>query len=158
MAVFERTVWVDAPLEEVWKFHSRIEGLETLTPSWFHLRVESVTGPDGSPDPDELVPGTEIRMSMQPGGIGPRQRWTSRILEREATEESAYFTDEMTDGPFSRWHHTHRFYAEDGGTRIIDRVEYAVSLGPVRGLSVAARPVLDLMFAARHRRTKTELE
>jgi ligand-binding SRPBCC domain-containing protein len=64
----------------------------------------------------------------------------------------------MTDGPFSRWHHTHRFYAEDGGTRIIDRVEYSLPLGPVRGLSVAARPVLDLMFAARHRRTKTELE
>ena len=158
MAVFERTVWVDAPLEAVWGFHSRIEGLETLTPDWLHLRVESVTDPEGEADPDELVPGTAIRLSIQPGGIGPRQRWTSRIIDREATEQSAYFTDEMTDGPFSRWHHTHRFYAENGGTRIVDRVDYALALGPVRGLSVAARPFLDLMFAARHRRTKRELE
>ncbi len=158
MAVLERTVWVDAPLAEVWAFHSRIAGLEALTPDWLHLQVESVTGPDGEADPPALDVGSEIRLSIRPAGIGPRMSWTSRITDRDRSEGSAYFVDEMLDGPFRLWQHTHRFYAEDGGTRLIDRVDYALPYARWHRLSAMAKPFIDGMFTARHRATKRELE
>lgn len=158
MTVFERTTLVDAPFEDVWAFHSRIEGFETVTPDWLGLRIESVRGPEGTSDPDRLVPGTSIRISIQPGGRGPRQTWTSRIIDRDRSETRASFTDVMIDGPFPRWRHTHRFIDENGATRVIDRVEYELPFGPLRGWSGIADPVLAILFADRHRRTRHELE
>ena len=158
MAVFERSSLVRAPFDEVWAFHSTVRGLEAVTPGWFDLAVERVVGPDGEPDPAELVEGSEVSLSMRPMGIGPRQSWTSRITGRERGEGHGEFTDEMADGPFRRWRHTHRFAAVDGGTRLTDRVEYQLPLGPAAGLSWAAWPGFAAMFAARHRATRRALE
>ena len=83
MPVYQRETRVRAPFEEVWSFHSEVSGLEALTPEFMHLDVESVVGPDGEFDPEVLAAGSAIEMSMQPFGVGPRQRWTSRIRERE---------------------------------------------------------------------------
>jgi len=116
MAVYQRRTRVAAPLSEVWDFHSRVSGLEALTPGWMNLRVESVTGPDGDPDPGILEPGSRIDASMRPFGVAPRQRWTSVITAREREAGSAYFRDEMEGGPFRRWEHTHRFFADGGRT------------------------------------------
>lgn len=158
MAVLERATVVDAPFEDVWAFHSRIEELETVTPEWLRLRIESVRSPEGMPDPDRLVPGTTIRISVQPGGRGPRQAWSSRIVGRNRSDTRASFTDVMIDGPFPRWRHTHRFIGQNGTTRIIDRVEYELPIGPFRRWSGIANPVLAILFADRHRRTRRELE
>ncbi|MFC6725517.1 cyclase, partial [Halobium palmae] len=68
MANYHRQVRVAAPLDEVWKFHSRIEGLVGLTPDWMNLRVEAVRGPDGEPDPDVLEAGSRARLSVRPFG------------------------------------------------------------------------------------------
>lgn len=158
MAVYERTVHVDAPLERVWDFHSTIDGLLALTPAWFNLRVESLSGPGDGPDPEVLKEGSEIELSVRPLGVPPRQSWTSVIVARDFGAESAMFRDEMRDGPFRRWVHTHRFYREDGGTRIVDRVEYELPVGPLVGVSGVAGVFLDPMFRYRHRRTKALLE
>jgi len=159
MAVFERETRVAAPLDEVWAFHSRVEGLEALTPDWMHLRVESVEGPDGEPDPEVLETGAEITTSVQPFGIGPRQGWTSRIVERRESEGAALFRDEMVEGPFETWVHTHSFYAEGEMTRVRDRVEYAL---PGGGVGAAVSPLtavgLEPMFRYRHRTTHEVLE
>ncbi|QDX40928.1 SRPBCC family protein [Salarchaeum sp. JOR-1] len=152
MAIYEREVRVDAPLDDVWAFHSRVEGLEELTPAWAGLRVESVVGPDGAPDPGVLEPGARIRMSAGLPGFGPRQSWTSVIAEREERDGVAYFVDEMVGGPFESWRHTHLFYAEsDDRTLIRDRVRYELPFGAPAALG---RPGLDMMFRARHRRTR----
>lgn len=158
MAVFERGTEIRAPLEAVWAFHSTVDGLVAVSPGWLGLRVESVVGPDGESDPDVLVVGSEVTLSVRPLGIGPRRTWTSRVTRRKHRGEAAVLADEMVDGPFRRWHHTHRFDAIAGGTRLTDRVEYELPLGPARGLSGLARPGLAAMFAARHRRTKRRLE
>ncbi|MFB6296519.1 MAG: SRPBCC family protein [Halobacteriales archaeon] len=157
MAVYERSTVVEAPLDTVWEFHSTIDGLLALTPGWMNMRVEDVTGPDGEPDPDVLEAGSEISLSMRPLGIGPRQSWTSRIVEREASGEEAHFRDTMRDGPFREWNHTHQFEAVEGGTRITDHVEYAFPR-PFGRLSGLAWPGFEPMFAYRHRRTRAELE
>lgn len=155
MATYTREVRVDAPLSEVWDFHSRIEGLEALTPGWMNLRVESVRGPDGGADPDVLETGAEIEMSMRPFGVGPRQSWTSRIVDRKRDAGAAYFRDEMVGGPFERWVHTHSFYADRGGTLIRDSVDYQLPFGPLGDLAAPFSGVgFEPMFRYRHRKTK----
>ena len=157
MAVYERSTVVSAPLEDVWDFHSTIDGLLALTPGWMNMRVESTRGPGGDPDPEVLETGSEIDMAVRPLGVTPRQTWTSRIVERSHDGGSAYFRDEMRDGPFARWLHTHRFESVNGGTRVVDHVEYDLGrpLGP---LSRIAWPGLEAMFTYRHRRTKAHVE
>lgn len=158
MAVFERSTLVNAPLDEVWAFHSTVEGLVALTPAWLNLSVDSVIGPDGEPDPEVLEEGSELQLSIRPFGVGPRQTWSSRITRRERDDRTAEFQDEMVAGPFRRWHHTHRFAATPDGTRVTDRVEYQLPLGPGRRLSGVAWPGFEAMFGYRHRETKRLLD
>ena len=153
MAVYERRSRIRAPLSDVWEFHSGIEGLTAVTPAWMGLRVESFHGPDGEPDPAVLEAGSEVSLSLRPFGVGPRQRWTSRIVERERTERAAWFVDEMVEGPFPRWRHTHRFHAQGDETVSTDRVEYRLPVVP-GPLSSVAWPGFEAIFAYRHRRTR----
>jgi ligand-binding SRPBCC domain-containing protein len=159
MPTYERTTRVAAPLSDVWEFHSRVEGLEALTPGFMNLRVEQTVGPDGEADPDVLESGARIDMSMRPFGVGPRQTWTSVIGARQAHDGAAYFRDTMEGGPFPTWEHTHLFYADGGTTICRDRVNYRLPGGRLGRL---AEPLGDLgfgpMFAGRHRKTKQLLE
>ncbi|MFP8953979.1 SRPBCC family protein [Natrialbaceae archaeon A-arb3/5] len=159
MATYDRETTVEAPLEDVWQFHSRATGLEAVTPDWMGLRVESVIGPDGEPDPDVLDAGSEVAVSTCPFGVGPRQDWTSVITERERTDGAAYFRDEMERGPFDQWVHTHAFFADGQRTILRDHVEYELPFGPLGRLGTPFSVVgFDLMFRARHRLTKDRLE
>ena len=159
MATYSRLTRVAAPLDEVWDFHSRISGLEALTPDWMNLRVESVTGPDGDPNPEVLEAGAEVAMSMRPLGVAPRQSWTSAIIDREFDGDTATFRDEMRGGPFQTWIHTHRFVADGEETVIDDEVEYELPGGSVgRAVSPLAVVGFEPMFRARHRTTKALLE
>ncbi|MDG5817360.1 SRPBCC family protein [Natronococcus sp. A-GB7] len=159
MPTYERQTRIEAPLEDVWEFHSRVTGLEGVTPAWMGLTVESVVGPDGEPDPGVLEAGSEVTLSTRPFGVGPRQRWTSMITERERTDGTAYFRDEMVSGPFERWVHTHAFYGDGDETLIRDRVEYELPFGPLgRAATPFSRIGFETMFRARHRLTKEQLE
>ncbi|WP_293032747.1 SRPBCC family protein [Natronococcus sp.] len=159
MPTYERQTRIEAPLEDVWAFHSRVTGLEGVTPTWMGLTVESVVGPDGEPDPGVLEAGSRVTLSTRPFDVGPRQRWTSVITERERTDGTAYFRDEMTDGPFERWVHTHAFYGDGDETLLRDRVEYELPFGPLgRAATPFSRVGFEAMFRARHRLTKEKLE
>ncbi|KOX97307.1 MULTISPECIES: SRPBCC family protein [Halorubrum] len=159
MPTYRRTTRVPAPIEDVWDFHSTVDGLRELTPDWMRLGVDSVAGADGSPDPEVLVAGSEIEMSVRPFGAGPRQRWTSRIAEREpdgtaSPERSARFVDVMEGGPFRRWEHTHAFYADGDETLLVDTVAYRLPLGPLGdAVGPLAKVGFEGMFRDRHRRT-----
>ena len=159
MAVYERSVLVEASFEEVWDFHATIDGLEALTPGWMHLRVEKIHRPDGESASEELTAGTAVTISIRPFGIGPRQHMRTRITERARHENRGYFRDEMAGGPFEAWEHTHRFSAEAGRTRIHDHIEYRLAGGRVGSL---LSPLADVGFAPifwyRHKRTKELLE
>lgn len=156
MAVYERRTLIEAPLEEVWAFHATVKGLRAVTPDWLNLRIESVVGPEADTDLEELVVGAEVRASIRPFGVGPRQSWTSRIVSRDAGDGKAHFRDEMTDGPFPRWSHTHRFRARGEATEMVDRVAYVLPwpLGPVSALGW---PGFELIFRGRHRRIRRRL-
>ena len=159
MATYERSVRVAAPFERVWDFHSTVDGLEALTPGWMGLRVEGVTGPDGEADPEVLDEGSEIRLSTALAGVGPRQRWTSEIVGRERFDGAGYFRDEMREGPFPEWVHTHLFYRDGDATLVRDRVRYELPGGALgRRLGPLAVVAFEPMFRHRHRRTRELLE
>ena len=159
MSVYRRRSRVAAPLDEVWSFHSRISGLEALPPDWRRLTEEAVRGPDGERDPEILDPGSRVRLSVRPFGVGPRQRWVSRIVEREREDGRAWFVDRMEEGPFPEWEHTHLFFADGDETVTEDRVVYELPFGDVgRALGPLARVGFEPMFRYRHRRTRDLLE
>lgn len=159
MPTYQRRSRVDAPFDDVWAFYSGIEGLVALTPEFMHLRVEAIRGPDGERDPDVLETGTQLRLSARPFGVGPRQRWVSRIVEREERDGTAVFRDDMIEGPFREWVHTHRFEAVDGGTVVDDRVEYRFPGGPIGdAVGPLAGVGFEPMFRYRHRKTRELLE
>jgi ligand-binding SRPBCC domain-containing protein len=171
MARFRRSTWIDAPLETVWESHSHISGLLAVTPSWLDLRVEELRDDSGEPvETDaELLTGYEIDLSLKPLGVGPRQHWTSRIVTREriSREESAdtagmdtaMFRDRMVRGPMAHWEHTHRFEAVDGGTRMIDDIEYRLPPGRLgAAVSDVAKLGLAPAFWYRHRTSRRQYE
>jgi ligand-binding SRPBCC domain-containing protein len=53
---------------------------------------------------------------------------TSKIIE---LERPLRFVDEQVRGPFSRWHHEHRFSPTEHGTLMLDIVDYRSPLGPL---------------------------
>lgn len=159
MATYRRRARIDAPFDAVWEFHSKVEGLTEITPEWMNLRVEAVRRPPGAEGTDLLVEGTRLRLSARPFGVGPRQRWTSRIREREAGDGTAHFRDDMVDGPFRTWVHAHRFFADGDATVIDDRVEYEFPVGPLGGVVNPLAVVgFEPMFRFRHRKTRELLE
>lgn len=157
--IFRRRTRVRALFSDVWEFHSTAGGLEALTPAPLNLQVESITGPGGEPNPEILEAGSTLELSIQPLGIGPRQRWVSLIETRSEHDGSASFRDVMTEGPFPEWTHTHSFFADAGETIVDDRVEYRLPGGRTGALlSPLAWPGFEAMFRYRHRRTKSLLE
>lgn len=159
MPTYHRQIRVDAPLDEVWEFHSGVEGLVKLTPDWMNMRVEGVRGPDGEPDPEELTEESEVELSLRPFGVGPKQGWVSRIIYREKDDVSGIFRDEMDGGPFAKWVHTHRFVADGDGTVVYDDVEYKLPFNGVGDLFGPFAVVgFEPMFRYRHRRTRELLE
>lgn len=159
MQTYERATRVRAPLDRVVEFHSSADGLEALTPDALNLRVESVTDPDGQPDPDVLETGSTITSSISPLGVLPRQRWVSEIVDRQVGDQVAGFTDVMNDGPFPHWRHTHRFFADGEDTIVYDRVEYRLPGGPLgRAIGPFGVVGFEPMFAYRHRRTRKLLD
>lgn len=159
MPIFEYESRVDAPLDDVWDFHSTTDGLVELTPGWMKMSVEETRGPDGAPDPEVLGEGSEVDVSLKPLGVFPRVTWRSVILERNREDGNAYFIDEMEDGPFKRWRHTHSFEEDGDSTVARDRVEYQLPLWMLgRAGSPAFRINAYFMFRYRHRRTRELLE
>lgn len=58
--------------------------------------------------------------------FGLRQRLTVEVVE---FERPRLFVDEMTEGRFRRFRHTHLFEPAGGGTRMLDRLEWTSPFG-----------------------------
>lgn len=107
------------PLDEVFDFFSKAENLQELTPPWLHFKILSV-------DPSPVRKGTLIKYALR-WRVFPI-RWTTEIIEWDPPHR---FVDVELKGPYKLWHHEHRFFAEAGGTRITDEVQYQLPFGPL---------------------------
>jgi len=137
--VFRAEQYVPSNIDEVFAFFSRAENLQELTPPWLHFRIVSV-------DPNPVRKGTLIRYALR-WRIFP-MRWTTEIVEWNPPHG---FVDVQLKGPYRKWHHEHRFVAEDGGTRIYDEVQYELPFGMLGSLAHRLRVKKDVetIFAFR---------
>lgn len=134
----ERATFLPHPVEEVFGFFAQPENLESLTPPT--LRFNILT-----PLPIAMREGTLIDYRLRVHGIP--LKWRSEITVWEPPHR---FVDEQRRGPYRRWVHEHRFLKVDGGTRVEDRVDYAVLGGRLIQLVVA--PDLRRIFNYRQDR------
>jgi len=115
----EREQLLDRPLPEVFEFFARAGNLERITPPWLSFGVVT-------PEPIPMAPGTMIEYRLRLHGVP--LRWLTRIDEWERDRR---FVDRQVRGPYRLWRHQHEFESVPGGTRVRDRVDYELPLGPL---------------------------
>lgn len=103
---------VSRPRHEVFTFFADPTNLELLTPPWLHFSIRT-------PMPIEMRAGAEIEYRLSVRGLP--MSWVTRISDFEAPEQ---FVDEQIKGPYRKWIHTHRFVEEQGGTLMVDSIEF----------------------------------
>ena len=127
------------PLPDVWEFFSNAENLQRLTPGFLKFQILT-------PTPIDMGVGTLIdyRISL----FGVPMTWKTEITEYTPQK---HFVDNQIKGPYSRWHHTHRFESVPEGTRMTDEVEYRVPLGGLGSIAhgLFVRRTLGQIFAFR---------
>lgn len=105
--------------EQVWRFFSDPRNLAKITPPGMGFRVTS-------DPPERIYPGLIITYKVSPL-LGIPVNWVTEITH---VEEPYYFIDEQRSGPYSIWHHEHRFREVPGGILMTDRLFYKVPGGP----------------------------
>lgn len=116
---------VPRPRHEVFSFFSDAANLERITPPFLRFRITT---------PQPLTIGTGSLIDYRLSLFGVPFRWRTLI---EIFEPERRFVDRQLKGPYSLWRHTHEFEDVAGGTRMIDRVEYAVPFGPIGSIARA---------------------
>jgi uncharacterized protein len=144
---FVRRSRIDAPAEDVFRWHGRPGALERLTPPWTRLEVLERTG--------GIENGARVVLALP---FGPRRvRW---VAEHFDYVEGRQFRDRQVEGPFAHWEHTHRFEADGPSASYLeDRIAYALPMGSVGALlgGTFVRQILEQTFAYRHRTTADDL-
>ncbi|MCW5935323.1 MAG: SRPBCC family protein [Fimbriimonadia bacterium] len=138
---------VNAPLDRVWQFHDRIEGLFELAPPGARIELEG--------DPEPMREGVLYRLKITRYGLP--LRWDARIVEYVPPYR---FVDRAERSPFLFWEHQHVFEPiSESVTRLIDTVTYQLPFG---WLGRLANPIVvwDVrkMFTYRHHVVKQRLE
>jgi ligand-binding SRPBCC domain-containing protein len=140
MAKFVRSVLIDAPVDEVFRFHERDDALSLLSPPFPRVWVISRTGAG-------IQPG--VRLALRIGVF----TWVALHI---AYEKNRLFVDEQISGPFAKWVHRHEFESVGTGTRLTDRIEYLLPGGSLVNALFGWIVKLGLvnMFSHRHRVTR----
>jgi ligand-binding SRPBCC domain-containing protein len=140
----EREQWIPRPLPQVFDFFARAENLGRITPAWLHFRIHT-------PLPIEMRVGAQIEYTIRLAGVP--LRWRTRVT---AWQPETGFVDEQERGPYALWEHAHRFETRGDGVLVIDRIRYALPLGPLGRIAhaLAVRSALAAIFDHRYRRVR----
>lgn len=132
-------IWLPRPREELFAFFSNAENLEELTPPWVNFKILTQK-------PIEMKAGTLLEYRL--GIRGVPVQWITEITE---WNPPAGFVDVQKKGPCRVWEHRHTLVEEEGGTRMVDEVNYAAPGGGLveRWL---VRPDLKRIFEYRAKR------
>lgn len=128
------------PLDEVFPFFAAAENLERITPPELAFRILT-------PTPVDIREGTRIDYRLRLFGVP--FSWRTVISDWSPPHA---FTDSQESGPYHTWIHTHEFLPVEGGTRMTDRVEFRLPLGPLGALALpVVRIQLRRIFSYRAR-------
>lgn len=124
MPVLEHTTTLAAPRTEVFAWHTRPGAFVRLTPPGLATQLEGPRGGIEAGSDQTLRVSSPILAGLLPrvagGPVGVP--WRLRITH---FDPGTGFIDVQLSGPFSRWHHEHRFSdGPDGSTVITDHVEW----------------------------------
>jgi ligand-binding SRPBCC domain-containing protein len=148
MPRFEVVTHITAPPDQV--FNASLE-VEVHTASMAGSAEQAVGGVTSG----RLKLGETV--TWQAHHFGIQWRMTSTI---SAYDPPGYFVDEQVSGPFKRWHHTHHFEADGGGTVMRDVIDFAAPLGPLGTIAeiVALRRYMPHLIQLRNQHLKTIIE
>ena len=126
--------------DDIFPFFSDAANLEAITPPRLRFSIRT-------PLPIAMAEGRLIDYRLHLHGVPIA--WRTEIT---AWEPPSRFVDTQLRGPYRWWVHLHEFADVDGGTEMLDRVEWALPLQP---LGEIARPVvkrqLERIFDYRER-------
>ena len=116
MYTLQRLQLVDRPLDQVFDFFQKPENLAAITPPSLDFQLLS-------PSPVPMEQGRVIDYTIRVMGV--KLRWRSLISDHQPPLR---FVDQQLKGPYSFWHHEHRFEDLGDRTRLIDEVHYTLPL------------------------------
>jgi ligand-binding SRPBCC domain-containing protein len=138
--VLEREQILRDSRPSVFAFFAEASNLERLTPRELSFHILT-------PRPIPMKQGTLIDYRLRL--LGVPFAWQTLI---EVFEPDVRFVDVQLKGPYALWRHTHTFEDVREGTRMLDRVEYALPLGPLGGIAHALFVEKQLRTIFDHRR------
>ena len=103
-------------LEQAWDFFSRPDNLKDITPAAMGFIIKS------KHHGTKMYPGQIIEYTIKPILAVPLY-WMTEITH---VKDRVYFIDEQRYGPYSLWHHQHRFTEIAGGIEMTDIVHYKI--------------------------------
>jgi uncharacterized protein len=145
---FVRRTRIQAPAEQVFRWHEMPGAFEKLTPPGESVRVVAQTGGIRDGARRELIIG------RPPASL----RW---IATHDGYIEGRRFRDTQVRGPFRSWVHSHLFEPDGPDACYLeDRVEYKLPFGRVGAwlLGTVIERRLERLFEYRHRVTREENE
>ena len=145
--IFTKCSRINAPVEEVFQWHSRPGALERLVPPWDPLKVIERKG--------GILKGGQAILKMKAGPVP--YLWAA---EHTDYEENRMFRDRQIRGPFALWEHTHLFEPDGPDACFLeDRIEYALPFPPFGNFLAAplVEKKLSAIFAYRHHTTAQDM-
>ena len=130
---------------EVFDFFSRPENLATITPPKMNFNILT-------PSPIEMKEGTLIDYTVNI--LGFPLRWRTLITKFDPPN---IFVDQQLKGPYSLWHHTHKFKKiNEKETLIQDVVVYSIPFSFIGSFvhSIYIKKDLDKIFSFRAEKIK----
>ena len=105
---------IPVEIRTAWEFFSSPENLKSITPPGMGFKIIS-----GYTE-EKMYSGMIITYIVKPFPFMPL-KWVTEITH---VNEPCYFVDEQRFGPYSFWHHQHKFREVEGGTEVTDIVHY----------------------------------
>jgi ligand-binding SRPBCC domain-containing protein len=114
MHILKTVQKIPVDIRTAWEFFSSPENLKVITPPGMGFNITTEYRED------KMYSGMIITYVVKPFPLIP-VKWVTEITH---VNEPFYFVDEQRFGPYTFWHHQHKFREVEGGTEAEDIVHY----------------------------------